>query len=72
MKYLNEHERELENEGHIETPASAADSWKPRISKKMRAMLKSSGQKQINVKELMKNVQPKEPEEVETVQWSEK
>ena len=42
MKYLNEHERELENEGHIETPASAADSWKPRISKKMRAMLKSS------------------------------
>ena len=72
MKYLNEHERELENEGHIETPASAADSWKPRISKKMRAMLKSSGQKQINIKELMKNGQPKEPEEVETVQWNEK
>lgn len=67
MKYLNEHEREFENEGHLETPAVVSDVGKPRISKKMRAMLKSSGQKQINVKDLMRNVEPKKPEEVRAV-----
>lgn len=67
MKYLNEHEREFENEGHLEMPAVVSDVGKPRISKKMRAMLKSSGQKQINVKDLMRNVEPKKPEEVRAV-----
>ena len=72
MKYLNEHEREFENEGHLETPAPVSDLGKPRISKKMRAMLKNSGQKQINIQELMRNVQPKEPKEVRAIVWSEK
>ena len=35
-------------------------------------MLKNSGQKQINIKELMRNVQPKEPKEVRAIVWSEK
>lgn len=72
MKYLNEHEREFENKGHLEAPASVSDAGKPRISKKMRAMLKNSGQKQINIKELMQNVQPKEPEEVRAIVSNEK
>ena len=53
-------------------PASVSDAGKPRISKKMRAMLKNSGQKQINIKELMQNVQPKEPEEVRAIVSNEK
>ena len=37
---------------------------KPHISRKMRAMLKKTGQESINIRELVQNVEAKEPEEV--------
>ncbi|KNB41440.1 hypothetical protein JH06_5500, partial [Blastocystis sp. subtype 4] len=53
--YLNEHEREIAEADHLTEQKEHPTLSKPRISKAMRAMLKKSGQKTINVKELMKH-----------------
>ena len=63
-KYLNEHERELENEGHLPQLVQHREVSKPHISRKMRAMLKKAGQESVNIRELVQNVEAKEPEEV--------
>ena len=63
-KYLNDHERELENEGHLPQLAQHREVSKPHISRKMRGMLKKTDQQSINMRELVQNVEAKEPEEV--------
>jgi singapore isolate B (sub-type 7) whole genome shotgun sequence assembly, scaffold_1 len=61
---LNEHEREIAEADHLTEQKEHPTLSKPRISKAMRAMLKKSGQKTINVKELMKHTVEVPTEEV--------
>lgn len=50
--------------GPSASAGAASRGEQPHISRKMRAMLKKTGQESINIRELVQNVEAKEPEEV--------